>query len=115
MKTITITGVLELLDQGLTREQIATHYGISMKACKKLFQHPELKGKKAKKQDPIEFELVNDLVEETPAPQVEIQETQQPEEPQQANEVEATTQEELVAEEAQFEVEESNSTPSWEN
>lgn len=61
-KQIKISGVLELLDQGMSREEIASHYDISMADCRRLFSHPALKGKKAKKLPA--FELVDDITDE---------------------------------------------------
>lgn len=45
-KEIKISEVLQLLQEGYTRDQIAVKYGISQKELKYLFQHPKLKGKK---------------------------------------------------------------------
>ena len=63
-KQIKISEVLALLDQGLARPEIAKALEISMPDCRKLFQHPKLKGKKPKKQ--MDFELIDDLEEKAP-------------------------------------------------
>lgn len=57
-KKITISGVLEMLQDGKKRPEIAEELGISMAECTKLFKHPKLKGKKALK--PVSFEVVDD-------------------------------------------------------
>jgi len=46
---ITIQGVKDCLNQGMSREDIAEHYGITMADCKELFKDERLKGLKAKK------------------------------------------------------------------
>ena len=61
-KEITISGTLQLLKEGLTRPEVAEHYGITMADCRRLFAHPKLKGKKALSQP--DFVLVDDTVEE---------------------------------------------------
>ncbi len=60
-KEIKISEVLQLLQGGYTRDQIAVKYGISKKELKYLFQHPKLKGKKTIKG--IGIVVVDDLEE----------------------------------------------------
>lgn len=45
---LTVNGLLEDLEQGLTRPEIAEKYGLSMSSINKAFKHPKLAGKKAK-------------------------------------------------------------------
>lgn len=59
MKQIKISEVLECLDKSMSREEIAEHFGITMADCKRMFQHPKLKGKKARKKP--QFELIDDV------------------------------------------------------
>jgi len=66
---IKISGVLALLEQGKSREEIAEHYGITMADCKRLFENPKLKGKKAKKQPA--FTLIDDLEDNVSNPDTE--------------------------------------------
>ncbi len=58
---ITISGVLEDLNNGLTREDIQEKYGLNGVELKEVFQHPKLKGKKTKK--PRGFILIDDTEE----------------------------------------------------
>lgn len=60
-KEIKVSEVLQLLQEGYTRDQIAVKYGISKKELKYLFQHPKLKGKKTIKG--IGIAIVDDLEE----------------------------------------------------
>jgi hypothetical protein len=59
-KTITISGILADLENGLTRVQVGEKYKISPREVKALFDHPKLKGKKAKKSFALSFEIEDD-------------------------------------------------------
>lgn len=59
MTNIKISEVLECLNKGMSREEIAEHFGITMADCKRVFQHPTLKGKKMRKAGA--FNLIDDL------------------------------------------------------
>ena len=59
MTNIKISEVLECLNKGMSREEIAEHFDITMADCKRVFQHPSLKGKKMKKTGA--FNLIDDL------------------------------------------------------
>lgn len=65
IKRITISEVLECIDSGMKRTEIAEHFNISMTECNKMFQHPLLKGRRAKKQE--SFLLVDDISTEEEA------------------------------------------------
>lgn len=45
---LSVEGILADLDNGLTRDEIQSKYGLSNKDMKQVFSHPDLKGKKAK-------------------------------------------------------------------
>lgn len=62
---IKIPDVLALLDAGKSREEIGQHYNLSVADTRALFNEPELKGKKAKKQRP--FVIVREEQEEVAA------------------------------------------------
>lgn len=55
---IGVAQVLQHLKDGMTREDIAEHYGITMAECKRLFQDSRLKGKKTIKKP--SYVLVDD-------------------------------------------------------
>ncbi len=57
---IGIKQVCDMLKDGKTRNEIAEFYGISKADCKRLFQHPDLKGKKTIKKPELGFEIVED-------------------------------------------------------
>ena len=59
-KTLTISGVLKHLEDGLTREAIGTMYGLEKWEVNELFKHPKLKNRKAKKVKKVTFTLVDD-------------------------------------------------------
>lgn len=59
---VTVSGVLRLLEKGMSRDEIGEELGLSKRDVKLLFQHPDLKGRKAKK--PVGFILVDEIEEE---------------------------------------------------
>lgn len=75
-KQVSIKETLELLDEGKNRQEIAEHWGITVAECGKLFKHPKLVGKKAKKI--LSFVILDDtdnLDETVPSPEEETTET----------------------------------------
>ena len=57
---ITTSQIIEDLDNGINREGIREKYNLEAWMVTQLFQHPELKGKKAKKIRKLPFEIVDD-------------------------------------------------------
>ena len=62
-RTITVSEVIRLLDEGMHRPQIAEYFGLSMSDVNKLFKNAALKGKKARKAPG--FVLVDDTQSES--------------------------------------------------
>jgi hypothetical protein len=67
-KVIGVAQVLQQLKDGMTREEIAAHYDITMGECKILFKHKDLVGRKTIKKP--SFTIVDDA-DNTPAPKME--------------------------------------------
>jgi len=59
-KTLTISGILNDLDNGLDREKIGEKYGLEKWEITELFKHPKLKNRKAKKVKKVSFILEDD-------------------------------------------------------
>lgn len=59
-KTITVTMILEDLDNGIDRNGIKEKYNLEAWEVKQMFEHPALKGKKAKKIRKLSFNFVDD-------------------------------------------------------
>ena len=57
---ITTTMILNDLENGIGRDGIKTKYGLETWEVTQMFQHPTLKGKKAKKVRKLSFEFVDD-------------------------------------------------------
>jgi len=64
-ETITVTMILEDLDNGIDRNGIKDKYGLQSWEVKQMFEHPTLKGKKARKVRKLSFNFVDDT---TPDP-----------------------------------------------
>ncbi len=58
--TITVTMILEDLENGIDRTAIQEKYGLEKWEVTQMFQHPALKGKKAKKVRKLSFNFVDD-------------------------------------------------------
>jgi hypothetical protein len=58
--TITVTMILEDLNNGIDRIAIQEKYGLEKWEVTQMFQHPALKGKKAKKVRKLSFNFVDD-------------------------------------------------------
>ena len=78
---ITTTMILEDLENGISRDGIKEKYGLETWEVTQMFQHPTLKGKKAKKIRKLSFEFVDDTEDpnqtdlETAIEEVELEET----------------------------------------
>jgi len=59
-QTITVTMIIEDLNNGVDRTGIQTKYGLDKWEVTQMFQHPALKGKKAKKVRKLSFNFVDD-------------------------------------------------------
>jgi uncharacterized protein (DUF433 family) len=63
-KTITVTMILEDLDNGIDRNGIKDKYNLEAWEVKQMFEHPSLKGKKARKIRKLSFNFVDDTITE---------------------------------------------------
>ena len=59
-QTITISMILADLDNGIDRNGIKDKYSLEAWEVKQMFEHPNLKGKKAKKKRKLSFNFVDD-------------------------------------------------------
>jgi len=59
-QTITISMILADLDNGIDRNGIKEKYSLDTWEVKQMFEHPNLKGKKAKKKRKLSFNFVDD-------------------------------------------------------
>lgn len=59
---LTVTGIINDLNDGIDRDGIATKYGLSKAEVTELFKHPKLTGLRARKKIPVRFTLVDDTV-----------------------------------------------------
>jgi hypothetical protein len=73
---ITTTMIINDLENGISREDIKTKYGLETWEVVQMFQHPTLKGKKAKKVRKLSFEFVDDTLKDTSEPQFSEREEQ---------------------------------------
>ena len=65
-ETITTSMILEDLDNGIDRTGIKTKYNLEAWEVKQMFDHPVLKGKKAKRVKRLSFSFVDDTVPTNP-------------------------------------------------
>ena len=62
--TITVSMILEDLDNGIDRTGIQEKYGLEKWEVTQMFQHPTLKGKKARKIRKLSFNFVDDTADD---------------------------------------------------
>ena len=62
--TITVSMILEDLDNGIDRTGIQEKYGLEKWEVTQMFQHPALKGKKARKIRKLSFNFVDDTADD---------------------------------------------------
>lgn len=60
--TLTVTGIINDLNDGIDRDGIATKYGLTKAEVTELFKHPKLTGLRARKKIPVRFTLVDDTL-----------------------------------------------------
>jgi hypothetical protein len=65
-QTITVSMVLEDLENGVDRNGIKEKYNLQAWEVKQMFEHPSLKGKKAKKVRKLSFNFIDDTVLDKP-------------------------------------------------
>ncbi len=65
-ETISVSMIVEDLENGLGRTEIKNKYGLEAWEVKQMFQHPSLKGKKAKKVKKLSFNFLDDSSDPEP-------------------------------------------------
>jgi hypothetical protein len=79
-QTITVTMIIEDLDNGIDRLGIQAKYSLEKWEVTQMFQHPALKGKKAKKVRKLSFNFVDDTATDPNQTSIPV-ETKQEEDP----------------------------------
>lgn len=72
-ETITVTMILEDLDNGIDRTGIQEKYGLEKWEVTQMFQHPALKGKKARKVRKLSFNFVDDTAPDPNQTSIEVE------------------------------------------
>lgn len=67
-KQVTVSGILKMLDEGKTRDVIATELGLTKAQIRAVFQHPSLKGKKVRINHLAGIQIVDDIPTTEAAP-----------------------------------------------
>ena len=80
-EVITISGIINDLDNGIDRDGLVIKYGLTKAEVKTMFMHPALKGKRVKKNrvKELRFTLVDDLTPPTMQDTYAVVEEQQAE------------------------------------
>ena len=74
---ITTTMILNDLENGIDRIGIQEKYGLEKWEVTQMFQHPTLKGKKAKKVRKLSFEFVDDSAAQVDSNQMSIEDVEE--------------------------------------
>ena len=72
-ETITTSMILEDLESGIDRTGIKSKYSLETWEVKQMFDHPKLKGKKAKKIRKLSFNFVDDVNEDVLPGQIDLE------------------------------------------
>jgi len=72
-ETITVTMILDDLDNGIDRNGIKDKYGLQNWEVKQMFEHPALKGKKARKVRKLSFNFVDDTTPDPNQTSIEVE------------------------------------------
>tara|TARA_R110001583_G_scaffold109576_3_gene258426 strand:+ start:10320 stop:10694 length:375 start_codon:yes stop_codon:yes gene_type:complete len=72
-ETITTSMIIADLESGIDRTGIKTKYDLETWEVKQMFDHPKLKGKKAKKIRKLSFSFVDDVNEDVLPGQIDIE------------------------------------------
>tara|TARA_R100000234_G_scaffold119212_1_gene101517 strand:+ start:1733 stop:2113 length:381 start_codon:yes stop_codon:yes gene_type:complete len=72
---ITTTMILNDLDNGIDRTGIQEKYGLEKWEVTQMFQHPTLKGRKAKKVKKLSFEFVDDTTPDPNQTSIPVEDT----------------------------------------
>ena len=67
-ETITVSMIIEDLEHGIDRTAIKAKYNLETWEVKQMFDHPQLKGKKAKRVKKLSFNFVDDVTMESSNP-----------------------------------------------
>jgi hypothetical protein len=59
---LTVTGIINDLNDGIDRDGIATKYNLTKTEVTELFKHPKLVGLRARKKIAVRFTLVDDTI-----------------------------------------------------
>lgn len=76
---LTVSGIINDLNNGLDREKIATKYGLTKQEVNEVFKHPKLQGLRVKRKPAVRFVLEDDtMVTEPVNPQITDSVTMEP-------------------------------------
>lgn len=75
--TITVSMILEDLDNGIDRTGIQEKYGLEKWEVTQMFQHPTLKGKKARKIRKLSFNFVDDTATDPNQTSIPVEATEE--------------------------------------
>jgi uncharacterized protein (DUF433 family) len=76
---LTVSGIINDLNNGLDREKIATKYGLTKQEVNEVFKHPKLQGLRVKRKPAVRFVLEDDTTTTEPInPQITDSVTMEP-------------------------------------
>jgi hypothetical protein len=106
---LTVSGIINDLNNGLDREKIATKYGLTKQEVNEVFKHPKLQGLRVKRKAAVRFVLEDDTVTTTPV----LTQTTEPVNPQITDSVTIEAPAKFYVESAQVTETQSEVDPSF--